>query len=86
MPDAESSEGAVQSPDTVEKALEEDYRPDTIGDPPEDAEWSDYAWASIPCPYCDKGMLVGIYDPDYQWDGETGHMALLRPPEDEHDA
>lgn len=65
--------------ETVPEALEAGHRPMAIGDAPEDAEWSDYAWGHVPCPHCDAGMLIGVYDPEYVFDEEDGIWAIMAP-------
>lgn len=69
-------------PESVPKALEEGYRPETAGRVPEDAEWSDYGWALVPCPHCDTGMLIGVHDPEYKFEDEPAALAIMAPGKD----
>jgi len=68
-------------PQNVPEALEEGYKPVHTQKPPDDGEWAEYAWGHIPCPHCDAGMLIGIYDPDHALEHEPARMAILAPPE-----
>lgn len=76
--DPDDDDGDV--PESVPDALDAGWRPRSTGDVPDDAEWSEYAWGLIPCPHCDTGMLLGVYDPDDALDGENVSMATLLPP------
>lgn len=50
-----------------------------------DESFDEYAWSMVPCPHCDDGILLGVHDPDEEFDDREVTLVTLTPPEDDTD-